>query len=79
MYTVRADFSEVNKYSEHIGILEITIENDEFGGYILQTDESYTCGYDLDHLKATLEMLTADFDIRTNKANPRNLFFVLHQ
>lgn len=76
MYTARPDFGEVNKYSEHIGILEITIENDKFGGYILQTDESYTCGYDLEHLKSTLEMLTADFKTRTNKARDLMLVYI---
>lgn len=76
MYSARPDFGEVNKYSEQIGILEITIENDEFGGYILQTDDSYTCGYDLQHLKYTLEMLTADFEIRTEKARDLMLVYV---
>lgn len=76
MYTARPDFGEVNKYAENIGILEITIENDEFGGYILQTEDSYTCGYDLEHLKATLETLTKDLTIRKDKARDLMLVYV---
>lgn len=76
MYTVRNGFHEVNKYSEQIGILEITIENDDFGGYILQTDDSYTCGYDLDHLKSTLETFTKGFAIRKDRARDLMLIYV---
>lgn len=76
MYNARPDFGEINAYSEHIGILEITIENDAFGGYILQTDDCYTCGYDLEHLKYTLETLTADFKTRTSKARDLMLIYI---
>lgn len=76
MYTARPNFGEVNSYSEHIGILEITIVNDVFGGYILQTDDSYTCGYDLEHLKTTLNTLTKDFTIRKDKARDLMIVYV---